>query len=152
MQLPYLLKPGALGLLFGAFLLATSLLASSASAAETSQGYRFDVLDQPVPVGAHTELTIKITDASTGQPIQGATITGGGLEMTHVHPPHKGSPPGGMTTRMGGDVKFVGSSGPGLYQLMADVSMPGKWQLNISAKIPGETKPVQETVKFDAGR
>src|SRR5512134_2966130 len=98
MQTDPWLKPGALGLFFGAFLLVA--LASCAGAGEGSQRYRFDVLDQPVPVGAHTELTVKLTDASTGQPVQGATIAGAGLEMTHVHPPHKGSPPGGMTTTM----------------------------------------------------
>ena len=152
MQICDSLKPGALGLLIGACFLAALPLASCASAGESSQRYQFDVLDQPVPVGAHTELTIKLTDASTGQPVQGATITGAGLEMTHMHPPHKGSPPGGMTTTMEGDVKFVGSSGPGLYQLMADVSMQGKWKLDLSTNIPGEIKPVLETVKFEAGR
>ena len=136
MQLRHSLKTGALGLLIGASLLAALPLASCAGAGEGSQRYRFDVLDQPVPVGAHTELTVKLTDASTGQPVQGATIAGAGLEMTHVHPPHKG----------------VGSSGPGLYQLMSDVSMPGKWKLDLSANIPGETKPVGETVTFEAGR
>ena len=152
MQLRHSLKTGALGLLIGASLLAALPLASCAGAGEGSQRYRFDVLDQPVPVGAHTELTVKLTDASTGQPVQGATIAGAGLEMTHMHPPHKASPPGGMTTTMEGDVKFVGSSGPGLYQLMSDVSMPGKWKLDLSANIPGETKPVRETVTFEAGR
>jgi YtkA-like protein len=150
MQSHHWLKPGALGLLFGAFLLAA--LASCAGAGESQQRYRFDVLDQPVPVGAHRELTVKITDASTGQPVQGATLTGfGDIEMAHMRLQHKGSPTGGMTT-MSGDVKFIGSSGPGLYQLMADVSMPGKWKLDLSANIPGETKPIVNTVKFQAGR
>ena len=150
MQVRHSLKPGALGRLIGASLLAALPLASCAGTGESSQGYRFDILDQPVPAGAHTELTVKLTDASTGQPVQGATITGGGLEMTHPHYAHKGVSP--MRTTMTGDVKFVGSSGPGLYQLMADVSMPGTWKLDISANIPGETKPVRETVKFEAGR
>jgi hypothetical protein len=113
MQIRHSLKLGALALFFGASLLAALPLASYAGAGESSQRYRFDVLDQPVPVGAHTELTIKLTDASTGQAVQGATITGAGLEMTHPHPPHKGTLPGGMTTTMTGEVKFVGSSGPG---------------------------------------
>jgi len=149
MQVRHSLKPGALGRLIGASLLAALPLASCAGTGESSQGYRFDILDQPVPAGAHTELTVKLTDASTGQPVQGATITGGGLEMTHAQQPYKGSP---TTRTMSGDVKFVGSSGPGLYQLMAEVSMPGTWKLDISANIPGETKPVRETVKFEAGR
>lgn len=152
MQIRHSLKLGALALFLSASLLAALPLASCAGAGESSQRYRFDVLDQPVPAGAHTELTIKLTDASTGQPVQGATITGAGLEMTHPHPPHKGTLPGGMATTMTGEVKFIGSSGPGLYQLMADVSMPGKWKLDLSANVPGETTPVHDTVKFEAGR
>lgn len=152
MQIRHSLKLRALALSLSASLFAALPLASYAGAGESSQRYRFDVLDQPVPVGAHTELTIKLTDASTGQAVQGATITGAGLEMTHPHPPHKGTLPGGMATTMTGEVKFIGSSGPGLYQLMADVSMPGKWKLDVSANVPGETTPVHDTVKFEAGR
>jgi hypothetical protein len=152
MHRSYSLKSTALGLVIGASLLVALPLASCASDDDSSQRYRFEVLDQPVPVGAHTQLTLKFTDASTGQPVEGATITGSNLEMKHVHPPHKSSPPGGMTTTMEGDVKFIGSSGPGLYQLMADVSMAGKWELDISVNVPGETAPVRETVKFEAGR
>jgi hypothetical protein len=95
-----IIEPWGAGRFIGAFLLAALPLASCAGAGEGSQRYRFDVLDQPVPVGAHTKLTVKLTDASAGQPVQGATIAGAGLEMTHVHPPHKGSSPGGMTTTM----------------------------------------------------
>jgi hypothetical protein len=61
MQIRHSLKPGALSLLFGASLLLP--LASCAGAGESSQRYQFDVLNQPVPAGAHTELTVKLTDA-----------------------------------------------------------------------------------------
>jgi hypothetical protein len=149
MQTDPWLKPGALGLFFGAFLLVA--LASCAGAGERSQRYRFDVLDQPVPVGAHTELTVKLIDASTGQPVQGATIAGSSLKMTHLRRSAKGPSPGRMMTAVSGDVSFMGSPGPGLYQLMADVSMPGKWKLDLSANVPGETEPVIDTVKFEAG-
>ena len=69
-----------------------------------------------------------------------------------MHPPHKGTLPGGMTTEMGGEVKFLNSPAPGLYRLMADVSMPGKWRLDLSATVPGEPEPVSGTVVFGAGR
>ena len=145
-------KSRALRFLVGASLLVALPVASCAGAGDSSRGYRLEVLDQPVAVGAHTKLTVKLTDASTGQLVQGATITGAGLEMAHVRAAHKGTPSGMTTTTMIGDVKFLGSSGPGLYQLMADVSMPGKWKLDLSANIPGETNPVVNTVKFQAGR
>ena len=53
---------------------------------------------------------------------------------------------------MAGEVKFLGSSGPGQYRFMANVSMPGKWELDISADVPGEAEPIADTVKFEAGR
>ena len=146
-------KRGMRGLLLAASLLGAMPLASCTGAGESSQRYRFDVLNQPVPVGAHTELTIKLTDTTSGQPVQGATISSAGLEMTHKHPSHKGSlPPGWMTTTVSGDVTFIGSFGPGLYQVMADISTPGTWKLDLSANVPGEMKPIREIIKIEARR
>lgn len=53
-----------LGVLFSSFLLAA--LASCAGDRESTQRYQVDVLGQPVPVGAPTEFTVKLADASTG--------------------------------------------------------------------------------------
>jgi YtkA-like len=144
-------QPTALVLLVSAFLFGL-VSTSSASAAETSRDYRFDVLNQPVTVGAHSELIVELTRVSSAQPVDDAKVTIRRLEMTHMHPPQKSSPPGGMTTTMSGDVKFLGSPGPGQYRFMADVSMPGKWELDISADVPGEAEPIVDTVKFEAGR
>jgi hypothetical protein len=145
-------KRRALRPVIGALAVAAAFMASVAFAAGRSQDYRFEIVDQPVAVGAHTEITVKLSRASDGRPVADAKITRTHLEMTMKHPPHKGTLPGGMATAMGGEVKFLNSPTPGLYRLMANVSMPGKWTLDLTATVPGETEPVSGTVVFDAGR
>ena len=66
------------------------------------------------------------------------------------HYAHKGATP--MSTTMGGEVKPVGAPSPGLYRLMGDVSMPGTWQLDIVATVPGEAQPVEGTTTFKVGQ
>lgn len=125
-------------------------LSSAACAADQSQGYRFEVVDQPVAVSAHSEFDVRLTKTSTGQPVEDAKITRSRLEMTMPHQAHKGPMP--MTTTMGGEVKLLGTPSPGLYRLMGDVSMPGTWKLDIVATVPGEAQPVEGTATFKAGQ
>ena len=124
----------------------------AACAADGSQDYRFEVVDQPVAVSAHSEFDVKLTKTSTGQPVENAKITRSRLEMTMEHPPHKSATPGSMSTTMGGEVKVLGSPAPGLYRMMGDVSMPGTWKLDLSANVPGEPKGIEGTTKFKAGK
>lgn len=135
-------------------LIAAALISFSAAAhaAAQSREYRFEVVDQPVAVSAHSEFNVKLTKTSTGQPVENATITRSRLEMTMTHPPHKSPTPGPMTTKMGGEVKLLGSPSPGLYRLMGDVSMPGTWKLDVVATIPGETQPIEGTATFIASQ
>ena len=121
-----------------------------AYAAEPSQDYRFEVVDQPVAVGAHSEFNVKLMKTSTGQPVENATITRSRLEMTMPHYAHKGPMP--MSTKMGGEVKVLGTPSSGLYRLMGDVSMPGTWKLELSAKVPGEAQTIDGTATFKAGQ
>jgi hypothetical protein len=128
-----------------------SLIAACASA--KSPDYRFDVVDQPVTVGAHSEFDVRLTEVSTGQPVTNATISNIALEMTHYRPPTgKGTSPGGVRVPMAGEVKFLGPAAPGLYRFMGDVSMSGTWSLTVSADVPGESEPVGGTATFEAER
>ena len=140
------LPSSALGVLTAALIAVSSL----AHAADRSKEYRFEVVDQPVAVGAHSEFNVRLVRTSTGQPVEDATITRSRLEMTMPHYAHKGATP--MSTTMGGEVKPVGAPSPGLYRLMGDVSMPGTWQLDIVATVPGEAQPVEGTTTFKVGQ
>ena len=66
-----------------------SLVAACASA--KSPDYRFEVVDQPVAVGAHSEFDVRLTKVSTGQPLSNVTISSSALEMTHYRPSAKGA-------------------------------------------------------------
>lgn len=127
-------------------------MATVACASDRPQDYRFEVVNQPVAVGAHSELDVKLTDASTGQPVTNATITHAALGMTMPGFGHKPSRAGGGKRRMGGETEFVGMPAPGLYRFRGDVSMSGTWTLGLTAKVPGEPAPIDASVSFEAGR
>lgn len=68
-------------LLTSAFVMAVagSVVACASSA---SQGdYRFDVVNQPVPVGADSAITVRMIDAVNGRLVNGATISEARLTM-----------------------------------------------------------------------
>jgi hypothetical protein len=123
-----------------------------ACASNESRGrYRFDVVNQPVPVGAHSTITVRLTDATTRQPVDGATISDARLtmRMPSTVPPGKGIWPDRSHSE---EVRFVGSSGVGQYGLISDVSMPGIWTLVLSATVPGVASPVEGSTRFTASR
>lgn len=124
---------------------------AAVDAADRSQDYRFEVVDQPVAVRAHREYNVTVTKASTGQPVENATIIRGRLEMTMAPHAHKG-PPMPMATTMGGEVKVLASTEAETYRLMGDLSMLGTWKLSITAKVPDETQPISATATFEVAQ
>jgi hypothetical protein len=139
------------------FLLASTVViglagvVSACASNESRSRYRFDVVNQPVPVNAHSTITVRLTDATTGQPVDGATISDARLtmRMPSTVPPGKGISPDRSHSE---EVRFVGSSGVGQYGLISDVSMPGNWTLVLSATVPGEASPVEGSTRFTASR
>lgn len=124
---------------------------SACASNESRDRYRFDVVNQPVPVGAHSTITVRLTDATTGRPVDGATISDARLtmRMPSTIPPGKVIWPDRSHSD---EVRFVGSSGDGQYRLAGDVSMPGTWTLVLSASVPGEASPVEGSTRFVAAR
>lgn len=124
----------------------------SACASNESRGrYRFDVVNQPVPVAAYSTITVRLTDATTGRPVDGATISNASLtlRMPGTTPPGKGT---WLHEPHSEKVRFVGSSGDGQYRLAGYVSMPGTWTLVLSASVPGGASPVEGSTRFVAAR
>jgi hypothetical protein len=116
--------PPAMGVLAAAML---SLLAG-ACASENVRNYRFEVVNQPVGVGAHSEFDVKMTRAPGDVPVANATIGKAALTMTmDGSAPHKTAPYAQRKSKMGGEVKLLRSPAPGLYRFLGDVSMPGTW-------------------------
>jgi hypothetical protein len=113
--------------------------------------YRFDVVNQPVPIGAHSPITVRMFDTSTGRPVDGATISAVRLSkrMPSTVPPGKGAR---LSRSLSDQARFVGPAGAGQYGLIGDVSMPGMWTLDLAASVPGEASSVAGSTKFVVAR
>jgi hypothetical protein len=51
---------------------------------------------------------------------------------------------------MSGKVRPTASDHPGLYRFSIETGMAGKWELVLTAKVPGKTAPVTGKVIYDA--
>lgn len=138
--------------ILGMFAAAVLSITTAACASDRTQDYRFEVVDQPVAVGAHSTFDVKLTNVSTGEPVANARFARADMEMTMPRIATKTPPVGGGKSRMGGETEFVGTPAPGLYRFRGDVSMSGTWRLDLAAKVPGEPAPIDATVSFEAGR
>lgn len=136
--------------IIAAVVLSTATVACATT--DQPRSYRFEVVDQPVAVGAHSEFDVKLTKASTGEPVANARFARADLEMTMPRLATKTPPIGGGMSRMGGETDFVGTPAPGLYRFRGDVSMSGTWRLDLAANVPGEPASIDATVTFKAGR
>lgn len=125
--------------------------ASTGSEGGSEGRYRFDVIDQPVPASAHSTFTVRLTDMTLRQPVEGASISDVRLtmRMQSIVSPGKGIWPDRTHS---GDVRFVGSSRAGQYRFVGDVSMPGTWTLHVTASVPGEASPAEGYARFRASR
>jgi len=79
---------------------------------------------------AQQPLEIKLVDKA-GNPVSGAAITRVRLDMA----------PDGMAQHSA-SARLASTDKPGIYRLEAEYSMTGRWQLSLTAKVPGETETV----------
>jgi predicted metal-binding membrane protein len=101
--------------------------------------YRFDVVDAPTGVPDTTIVAVRLVHASDNKPVYGATIVEAKTDMG----------PAGMA-EMSGKVTPAASDHPGLYRFSIETGMAGKWELVLTATVPGEAAPVTGKVTFDA--
>jgi len=132
-------------------LIGLSGVVAGCAGSEMGDRYRFDVVNQPVPIGAHSPITVRMFDTSTGRPVDGATISAVRLSkrMPNIVPSGKGIQP---TRSISDDARFVGPAGDGKYEFIGDVSRPGTWTLDLAASVPGEASKVAGSTKFLAVR
>lgn len=115
------------------------LLATTAHTVVASSDYRFEVLDNLAASPGKTVVSVRLTHASDDKPVDGATIVRAETNMG----------PAGMS-EMFGKVAPVASDQPGQFQLSIETGMAGKWELVLTAKVPGETAPVSGKLLYDA--
>jgi predicted metal-binding membrane protein len=119
---------------WGVLLLVTTTLTIAAP-----NEYRFEVVDGPTGVPGTTTVAVRLVRGSDNKPVDGATIVEAKTDMG----------PAGMA-EMSGKVTSVASDHPGLYRFSIETGMAGKWELVLTAKVPGETAPVTGKVFYDA--
>src|SRR5579864_1426046 len=121
-------------LAWGVLLLATTTLTTAAP-----KEYRFEVVDAPTGIPDKTAVAVRLVHASDDKRVYGATIVEAKTDMG----------PSGMA-EMSGKVTQTASDHPGLYRFSIETGMAGKWELVLTAKVPGEAAPVTGKVIFDA--
>jgi hypothetical protein len=119
---------------WGVLLLATTTLTIAAP-----NDYRFEMVDAPAISPGKTVVAVRLVHVSDNKPIDGAVIVEAKTDMG----------PAGMA-EMPGKVTQVASDRPGLYRFSIETGMAGKWELVLSAKVPGETAPVTGKVIYNA--
>ena len=119
---------------WGVLLLATTTLTIAAPSE-----YRFEVIDAPTGVPGRTAVEVRLVRALDNKPVYGATIVEAKTNMG----------PAGMAD-MSGKVTPTASDHAGLYRFLIETGMAGKWELVLTAKVPGETAPVTGKVVYDA--
>lgn len=138
-------------LLASVILVSLSGLAAACASNDLRDRYSFAVVNQPVPIGTHSPITVRMFDRSTGRPVEGATISAVRLSkrMPSTVPTGKGVP---SSRSLSDEARFVGSAGDGQYGFIGDVSKPGTWTLDLAASVPGEASQVQGRTRFVAAR
>lgn len=125
---------------------------TACASSEPQNGYRFEVLNQPVPTRTHSTIAVRLVHEADGQPVAGATVTDAALKMRMLHFRRLGKGTWHPNRVHEREIRFVGSPGGGIYEFLGDVSMPGTWTLSLTMRVPGQASPVQGTTRFIAGQ
>jgi hypothetical protein len=122
-----------------AALIAAAIGGATTAAVADIKDYKFDLIDQTVKIGPDKIITVRLTNTKTGKPVPDAVIFATRLDMA----------PDGMQT-MATKIVPVPSAEPGNYKFKATLSMAGRWQLSLGAKVQGETGTVENKLVITA--
>ena len=116
-------------LLFGA--------ASSAARAEI-RDYEFRLVKAEMKKG-DAEVAVRLVNKKTGKLVPDAVIFAKRIDMA----------PDGMAM-MASSIEQLPSTEPGVYRFKTDLSMQGRWQLSLGAKVQGENGSVENKLVLRA--
>jgi YtkA-like len=124
---------------FAAALIAVAIGSASTAALADIKDYKFELVDQTVQAGPDKVITVRLVNTKTGKPVPDAVIFATRLDMA----------PDGMQ-EMATKIVPVPDSEPGIYRFKATVSMAGRWQLSLGAKVQGETGTIEDKLVITA--
>lgn len=115
-------------------------MASTAAFADIKD-YKFELVDQAVQTGRDKVIAVRLIDTKSGKPVPDAVIFATRLDMA----------PDGMQ-EMATKIAQMPGGEPGVHRFKANVSMAGRWQLSLGAKVQGETGTVENKLVITAGK
>jgi len=101
--------------------------------------YEFQLVGTAVQVGADRIVTVRLVNKTTGKVVPDAVIFATRLDMA----------PDGMQ-EMATKVTAMPGTEPGTYRFKATLSMAGRWQLSLGAKVQGETGTIENKLVVTA--
>jgi YtkA-like protein len=96
------------------------------------QDYEFQLVEGEVKKGTDTIVAVRLVDKRSGKPVPDAVISAKRIDMA----------PDGMAD-MAGRIEQLPSTEPGVYRFKTSLSMQGKWQLSLAAKVQGVAGTVE---------
>jgi hypothetical protein len=100
--------------------------------------YEFQLMDSTVKKG-DAIISVRLVHKPDGKPVPDAVILASRLDMA----------PDGMQ-EMATKITLMPSTVPGVYRFKASISMQGRWQLSLGAKVQGETGTVESNLVVTA--
>lgn len=119
----YLMVAGTIALLSGATL---------SPAFADVHDYEFQLVQSEAKKGDGTIVAVRLVNKRTGKPVPDAVISAKRVDMA----------PDGMAD-MAAKIEQLPSTEPGVYRFKTNLSMEGRWQLSLAAKVQGETGTVE---------
>lgn len=102
------------------------------------KAYVFELVNATAPQGDAT-VSVRLVQKSTGGPVSDAVIFARRLDMA----------PEEMPT-MTADLEPIPTSERGIYRFKTNLTMQGKWQLSLAAKVQGQSGTVQNKLVLEA--
>jgi len=118
---------------------ALALTSVAPPAAADVKDYEFRLVQQEVKEGSGAVVAVTLIDKRTGKSVQGAVIFAKRIDMA----------PDGMAA-MTSPLTDMPSDKPGEYRFKTNLSMQGRWQLSLGAKVQGEAGSVQSKLILKA--
>ena len=122
-----------------AALIVAAIGGASTAALADIRDYKFELVDQTIKAGPDKIIAVRLMNRKTGKAVPDAVIFATRLDMA----------PDGMQEMVTKVVPVPGAE-PGTYKFKATLSMAGRWQLSLGAKVQGETGTVDNKLVITA--
>lgn len=101
--------------------------------------YEFQLVQSDVKKGDGAIVAVRLMNKKTGKPVPDAVIFAKRIDMA----------PDGMAS-MAETIEQMPSQEPGVYRFKTNLTMAGRWQLSLGAKVQGETGSVESKLVLKA--